>query len=100
MHPMFLPALCALVPLMLAACENPESAGAPGVEVARDAPRHCGHCGWIESKRELRPADAAVVYEYTVRMADGSSGVFRDTQPSTLREGERLIYLKSAAAAD
>lgn len=57
----------------------------------------CPHCGRIESKRKL-DADAAAPlaatsYEYTVRMADGSSRVFREQMPVSWRLGERLIYI-------
>jgi len=74
---------------VLAACEPrideiealPEQSGlkvVPG--------RHCAHCGRIESKREI----ALRVYEYTLRMADGSSSVFQETLPTTWRVGERV----------
>ncbi len=57
----------------------------------------CPHCGRIESRRKLG-ADAgaplaAASYEYTVRMADGSSRVFREQMPVSWRLGERLIYI-------
>lgn len=57
----------------------------------------CPHCGRIESKRKLG-ADAAAPlaaarYEYTVRMADGSSRVFHERLPVSWRLGERLIYI-------
>ena len=48
--------------------------------------RHCAHCGRIESKREV----ALRVYEYTLRMADGSRSVFQETLPTTWRVGERV----------
>jgi hypothetical protein len=48
--------------------------------------RHCAQCGRIESKREI----ALRVYEYTLRMADGSSSVFEETLPATWRVGERV----------
>ena len=47
----------------------------------------CRYCGSIESKREIEPR----VYEYTVRMRDGSSRVFQEALPVTWREGERLL---------
>lgn len=57
----------------------------------------CSHCGRIERARKLRPDAAAPLslpgYEYTVRMADGSSKVFREQSPSRWRVGERLIYI-------
>ena len=47
---------------------------------------HCANCGWIEAKREIEPR----VYEYTLRMGDGSSSVFQETLPATWRVGERV----------
>jgi hypothetical protein len=52
--------------------------------------RHCGHCGRIEAKREVAPR----VYEYTLRMADGSSSVFQETLPTTWRVGERVGVIR------
>ena len=41
-------------------------------------PLRCASCGWIEAKRELAPLAAEPralkVYEYTLRMQDGSLG--------------------------
>lgn len=66
-------------------------------DVAVREGRRCTHCGWIESKREVAPgaADpaAAQIYEYTVRMGDGSSSVFREQLPVTWRVRERLIFI-------
>lgn len=93
-----MPALSALLLAMLVACESSYSGDVPGV--ALEAPRRCGHCGWIESKREIEPGPenprAAVVYEYTVRMPDGSGSVFRAEPPSSWREGQRLVLIKGA----
>ena len=65
-------------------------------DTAREV-RRCMYCGWIESKREIVPgvADphALQVYEYTVRMRDGSSSVFREELPVSWRLGERLIVI-------
>ena len=57
----------------------------------------CRHCGTIESKRELPrgtadPA-ASTTYEYTLRMADGSSSVFQDALLVSWRLGERVIVI-------
>jgi hypothetical protein len=64
------------------------------VERAMGVLRRCAHCGWIEAKREMPrgAADphAAAVYEYTVRMTDGSSSVFQQALPASWRVGERL----------
>jgi hypothetical protein len=63
----------------------------------RKLPR-CTHCGWIEAKRLIAPLGAPepLSYEYTVRMGDGSSHVFREDMPVSWRLGERLIYIKGA----
>jgi len=58
----------------------------------------CASCGWIEAKRELVPlvADpqALAVYEYTLRMQDGSKSVFRETLPASWRLGERVVLVE------
>ena len=62
-----------------------------------EARARCPRCGWIESKRALPPAPgdlhAAQVYEYTVRMRDGSSSIFEEALPVSWREGERLMVI-------
>ena len=64
--------------------------------VVHAVPR-CPHCGWIESKREIPPGAAEpralMAYEYTVRMADGSSRVFQETLPVSWRLRERLVFI-------
>jgi len=61
------------------------------------ASRGCGNCAWIESKREVMPAvaDAGAlrVFEYTLRMANGSTRVFLETLPASWRLRERLIVI-------
>lgn len=91
--------LCVSLPATLAGCEpiRAESAGPlPGAALAQ-APRRCAHCGWIEAKRLLAPQaeepDVPVVYEYTVRMANGSSTRFRGEHAVHWRIGERLIII-------
>jgi hypothetical protein len=73
-------------------------------EAAGAAVRRCSHCGWIESKREVPPAGTQarvpVAYEYTVRMADGSRSVFRETLPVSWRVGERLISIGGTSAGE
>lgn len=89
-----LPVLAAL----LVACEPGIDARHALAEEAQlkviPAGRQCAHCGWIESKREIvaSVADplAMRVYEYTLRMPDGSSSVFRETLPAGWRLGERV----------
>lgn len=73
-------------------------------ELAVQAVRRCPHCGWIESKREVLPSTADPralrAYEYTVRMADGSSSVFLEVLPTSWRVRERLIVIGGARALD
>lgn len=58
----------------------------------------CASCGWIEAKRELLPlaADplALRVYEYTLRMQDGSMSTFQETLPASWRIGERVVIVE------
>jgi hypothetical protein len=54
-----------------------------------DATSRCPECGRIESLRDG---------EFTVRMADGSSRVFREDPAVSWRLGERLIYIDGASA--
>jgi len=95
-------ALPVLLLATLPACDSSYSAGAP--DVARETSRHCLHCGWIQSKREIGPdasaPGAAVIYEYTMRLRDGSVHVFRESSPSSWREGQRLILIKGEDADD
>jgi len=60
------------------------------------APR-CPQCGWIESKRQIVSSAADPhslgIYEYTLRRADGSSGVFQEALPASWRVGERLTVI-------
>jgi len=55
------------------------------------------HCGWIESKRHIASSVAdphsPVIYEYTLRMTDGSSRLFRETLPASWRVRERLTFI-------
>jgi hypothetical protein len=84
------PLLLALFVAMLAACEP----GIDDVDVLKASQaglkviggRHCSQCGRIESKREV----AASVYEYTLRMPDGTRSVFQETLPASWRVGERV----------
>lgn len=77
---------------MLAACEaapdDSDALPAP-TELRMPVGRHCPHCGRIESKRAV----AASVYEYTLRMPDGTSSVFQETLPASWRVGERVGVL-------
>jgi hypothetical protein len=41
---------------------------------------------------------ARQVFEYTVRMADGSSRVFQETLPTSWRLGERLTVIDGSVA--
>jgi len=98
----FLPALPALFLGLLAACETSIDTSdelslqvEPTVRAIR-----CLQCGRIQSKREIRPGVADPhspgIYEYTVRMADGSSSVFQEALPTTWRVGERLTVINGA----
>lgn len=97
---LLVPVLSALFLVMLAACETSidrRVVALPAqVEVTAHAVR-CPHCGWIESKREIRPSvaepHALQVYAYTLRMADGSSSEFQETLPASWRLGERLMVI-------
>jgi hypothetical protein len=74
---------------VLAACQPlvaDREALLPPAELKVTGGRHCSHCGRIEAKVEIAPR----VYEYTLRMADGSSSVFQETLPTTWRIGERV----------
>lgn len=62
------------------------------VELTQHDARRCTNCGWIESKREVLPG----IYEYTVRMGDGSSSVFREALPVSWRLGERLMVIEGS----
>ena len=76
---------------------NPGAARLPAA-VPEIVSRRCPHCGWIESKREILAAvanpAALAIYEYTVRMGDGTSSVFREQLPVSWRLGERLIVIE------
>ncbi len=60
--------------------------------------QHCSTCGWIEAKRELVPQlmdpHALKIFEYTLRMADGSVSLFQETQPTSWRVGERVMLIE------
>lgn len=78
--------------------ERAHAAPEAQIELTVHAVRRCSGCGWIESKRELAPgvasAGAPRIYEYTLRMADGSSSVFEEALPTSWRLGERLRVLE------
>lgn len=82
----------------------------------------CGECGIVESLREIKPAgeaslpvasgrvaklalDEAAVksnkrYEVTVRMRDGASRVFEESNPANWRPGERVSFIDGASRSD
>jgi len=79
-------------------------APAPLLLAGPHVPR-CASCGWIEAKRELVPLAAAdpqalSVYEYTLRMPDGSMSLFQETLPTTWRLGERVMLIEAGATLD
>lgn len=104
MYRAFTPLLSLLVLPALVACEagiSGEAAALPApAEVPVHETRRCPHCGWIESKREILPEVAdpliARIYEYTLRRANGSLSVFRETLPTTWRLGERVVVIDGA----
>jgi hypothetical protein len=64
----------------------------------------CPNCGWIEAKRELAPLAGDPhelrIYEYTLRMANGSMSVFQETLPTSWRLGERVMLIEAPEALD
>lgn len=94
MSRLFPTVLCALL-LPLAGCDAVSELDEVAPPPRSAAPGHsrCQHCGWIETRREVLPQ----VFEYTVRMADGSSRVFQETLPTSWRLGERLTVIDGAA---
>src|SRR5881394_2673927 len=65
----------------------------------------CESCGWIEAKRELAPLFAADpqalrVYEYTLRMQDGSMSMFQETLPTSWRLGEGVVLIEDMRPLD
>lgn len=72
------------------------------IEVKAGSTARCPHCARILSKRRLDPATVdhfdPPSYEYTVRMADGSSRIFREQMPASWRVGERLYYIDGTRA--
>ena len=90
------PLLPTLLLALLAACapvieERDALPQQPSLKIAVGA--HCANCGWIEAKREIEPR----IYEYTLRMGDGSSSVFQETLPATWRVGERVGVIEGRA---
>ena len=77
---------------------------APQFFLSGPAPSECPSCGWIEGKREIVPetmdASAPKTYEYTLRMADGSVSLFRETMPTKWHLGERMTLIEGIAPAD
>ena len=71
---------------------------APEFFVGGPAPLKCPSCGWIEGKREIVPEtmdrSAPKTYEYTLRMTDGSTSLFRETMPTKWHLGERMTLVK------
>jgi len=78
--------------LYVVSLSTPAAPGEPAVPAAG----RCAYCGWIESKREVLPG----VYEYTARMSDGTSRVFREPLPTTWRLCERMLVIDGAVTPD
>lgn len=76
-----------------ARADTPPAQPPPAVHTVQ----RCPHCGWIESKRPIASGvtdpQSLGIYEYTLRMTDGSSRVFRETLPASRRVGERLTLI-------
>jgi hypothetical protein len=91
---------------LLAACETGIGAGEELLATVQPAVKaqRCPHCGRIESKRQVPPGatdpHARAVYEYTVRMTDGSSSIFEQALPANWRVGERLTLIRVARPLD
>jgi hypothetical protein len=82
--------LTVLCTLLLAGCHVvPELEEVAPTRVPRSQ-----YSGWIETRHEILPQ----VFEYTVRMRDGSSRVFQETLPTSWRLGERLTVIDGATA--
>jgi hypothetical protein len=66
---------------------------APAVRTTR-ARQKCDECGVVQSMRTVEPTkNSAAVYEYTVRLADGSIHVLADSYAANRRVGERIILV-------
>ena len=85
---------------------EPEAVEAPAplLLAGPHVPR-CASCGWIEAKRELVPLASAdpqalSIYEYTLRMPDGTMSVFQETLPTSWRVGERVMLIEANGALD
>lgn len=91
-------AVSALTGVMISACEPMLASSPQPVQTGTES--HAKLRGWIESKREITPPgiDARVSgsYEYTARMGDGSSHVFREEMPMSWRQGERLMFIEGS----
>src|SRR5215216_5465991 len=64
----------------------------PEFFVSGPALPRCPSCGWIEAKREIAPK----VYEYTLRMVDGSASLFQERLPTTWHLGERMVLIEGS----
>lgn len=87
-------------------------------EVRRKARVECEECGVVVSRQKIQRLDAgadsgatdrvtgydqstisgqaALSYEVTLRMKDGSSRAFMDAHPANWRPGERVIFIEGA----
>ncbi|MFZ2855250.1 MAG: hypothetical protein WAZ34_14230 [Rhodocyclaceae bacterium] len=93
--------------------EMADTAEAPDVQPiaseseARSRTR-CSACGVVESARRIGqqnrpahdgPSGNAARYEITIRMRDGTSRVFIDTNPTNWQVGERVSLIGGASQA-
>ena len=58
----------------------------------------CASCGSVESIRHTDPATGLPIYEFTVRMRDGSARESSETKPGRWRAGERVLLIGGAKA--
>ncbi|HEY0825126.1 MAG TPA: hypothetical protein VGD76_15160 [Ramlibacter sp.] len=53
----------------------------------------CDSCGAVESIRHTDPATGLPIYEFTVRMRDGSVRESSESKPGRWRAGERVLLI-------
>lgn len=62
----------------------------------------CDSCGSVESIRHTDPATGLPIYEFTVRMRDGSARESSESKPGRWRAGEQVLLIggEKARAAE
>ncbi len=61
-------------------------------------PSDCESCGSVESIRHTDPATGLPVYEFTIRMRDGSIRESSEEKTGRWREGERVLLIGGSKA--